>query len=756
MFGVESTPAAPTSSATRGRRWRSRGGHRDADRGRLGPHALDAPVGAGCPSCCSSASRSTTASITSSRTATSRFDTVGAVLAVALACRRGSTRCSTFASSTFRARATSTTSTAAESERQPSCPKVACSTFNIAEDYSGQTYLLAFHLASIHSLRDSSTAPGRGSSTSASGSGPAATSRRRIRPTVNAHQTLYVGVSFNAQGASTTSCATASHEALVAQDQPRLVRGVQPAVHDRGRVGVTRYAPAEPHSGWRVAPRSNWPSRSSSRCSRFYLLTSSREPAWGDAHGMWEVAERLVDARPASISRRAGPRTFRRAATGKYYGIAPIGPSLVHVPGVAIAARSHAIRARRTTARAAARDAPRVRGARRARVRGVLRLARAISGSGRAPRACRPRSSRSRRRRGSTRACRTRRSSSSRASSASFRAGLRMCEAPSAARRAVARRLGRVLAQREVRVRARDRRRRRVDRVDAAQRGASCSTVVLWAAVTGVPLLGLALFYNWARWGSITATGYEPYLDAFFGGSMFDGAWGMLASPNKSAFLYSPPLVLALLGLPAAIRAQPRFGVRARRDGRADVPRLLHVSLVERRLRVGPAVLRVGRAGRCSCRSRCSSTTATAWKRARRGGGRSPPASACSSSASSLYWDHFIRIAIDAKNQWLGQPNRAGSYIAEKGRGHCDSCFEDTYEILWTPAFQPIRGHWWLAQIARARRRRGEAQPIAPWRSYTTLDVQPRRRLSARRASTGGACCGWTRRAFTVGSASRS
>ena len=30
-----------------------------------------------------------------------------------------------------------------------------CSKFNIAEDYSGETYLLAFHLSSIHSLRDS-------------------------------------------------------------------------------------------------------------------------------------------------------------------------------------------------------------------------------------------------------------------------------------------------------------------------------------------------------------------------------------------------------------------------------------------------------------------------------------------------------------------------------------------------------------------------------------------------------------------------
>jgi len=34
------------------------------------------------------------------------------------------------------------------------CPTGGCSRWNIAEDYSGQTYLLAFHLSSIHELRD--------------------------------------------------------------------------------------------------------------------------------------------------------------------------------------------------------------------------------------------------------------------------------------------------------------------------------------------------------------------------------------------------------------------------------------------------------------------------------------------------------------------------------------------------------------------------------------------------------------------------
>src|SRR5690606_26685020 len=45
-----------------------------------------------------------------------------------------------------------------------------------------------------------------------------------------------------------------------------------------------------------------------------------------------------------------------------------------------------------------------------------------------------------------------------------------------------------------------------------------------WAAAIGVPLLVLALVYNYLRWGDITKSGYEPYLSWYFGGSVFDGA----------------------------------------------------------------------------------------------------------------------------------------------------------------------------------------------------------------------------------------
>ncbi len=57
----------------------------------------------------------------------------------------------------------------------------------------------------------------------------------------------------------------------------------------------------------------------------FYMLTTSREPAWGDAHPMWEVAERIVDGGHVDIKTR-WPEDIPLGRNHKIYGIAPIGP----------------------------------------------------------------------------------------------------------------------------------------------------------------------------------------------------------------------------------------------------------------------------------------------------------------------------------------------------------------------------------------------------------------------------------------------
>ena len=453
----------------------------------------------------------------------------------------------------------------------------------------------------------------------------------------------------------------------------------------------------------------------------FNMLSSSREPAWGDAHGMWEVADHLLSRQAIDISIR-WPEDIPPGRNGKYYGIAPIGPSLVHLPGVALGGLGHAI--------APSYD-PLVRPL-------VTHLAPSALGA----LAClvfflllRDLGIRDRTASLATAilACATTTWVYARYPYSEilqlagfvglFRQVLRTADQPTRGRALGLGVWAGVLFNAKyvfasaiiggVVVIAWTLRKRRAELL----------RVLAWAAASGAPFVVLALAYNWARWGSITRTGYEPYLDAYFGGSLFDGAWGMLLSPNKSAFLYSPPLVLAAVAFPAAIRAIPRLGLAVLamvvpvfaiyctyRSWSGDyawgprffvwatpvllVPIAWFLDAARTRLRKAIVIAAVT-LGIC-----------------------------VQLLGNALYWDHFIRIAIDVKNQWLGQPDRSGSYIAARGRGHCDSCFEDTYEVLWTPAFQPIRGHWWLVSSLARGADAAAAQRDAPWRTYTTLPVQ--------------------------------
>ncbi len=80
------------------------------------------------------------------------------------------------------------------------CPVGGCSRWNIAEDYSGQTYLAAFHLGGIGAVRDK-VGPLSRFVDVAAGFGT-----RNYRPlpdrdiTEAPHQDLFLGLAFNAQG----------------------------------------------------------------------------------------------------------------------------------------------------------------------------------------------------------------------------------------------------------------------------------------------------------------------------------------------------------------------------------------------------------------------------------------------------------------------------------------------------------------------------------------------------------------------------
>jgi len=454
------------------------------------------------------------------------------------------------------------------------------------------------------------------------------------------------------------------------------------------------------------------------------MLSSSREPAWGDARPMWETADRIAQHSAIDIRTR-WPDDMPPGRDGKTYGITPIGPNLMHVPGAGLTAMFHGITPRHDVLLKPlfTHLAPALLGALACvvffgllvdlgRTKRTASLCTAILAI-------------------ATTTWVYARMPYSEILQLTcflglFRATLRVCNAAGSTKRAALMWglwAGALLNSKYVFALAIagaaalivwTLRKRRDELLRAAA----------WAAATGGPLVVVALVWNYVRFGSITQTGYEPYLSWYFGGSIFDGAWGMLASPNKSAFLYSPPLVLALLGWPRAIRELPRLGL-------ALALIVLPTFVVYCTYRTwsgdyawGPRffvwtipVLLVGIAWFVDqLASRLKRAIVIAFVVA---------GFAVNVLGSALYWDHFIRISMDAKTQWLGRPNRSGAYIPERGRGHCDSCFEDTYQLLWTPAFQPIKGHWWLLKsLARGDAPNGNAAQVdAPWRRYTTLSV---------------------------------
>ena len=261
-------------------------------------------------------------------------------------------------------------------------------------------------------------------------------------------------------------------------------------------------------------------------------------------------------------------------------------------------------------------------------------------------------------------------------------------------------------------------------------------TVIAWAAAVATPFLAIALAYNAICWGSPFKTGYHPYFDDYWGENMLVGLWGMFLSPGKSAFLYSPPLILGIAAAPLLIRhhrlaclalaaaAGPVLLIYSRYKLNGDYawgPRF--VVFVVPGLSLSFAVL------------------IDAWQR----GGRKwmlrsvvvgffAAGVVVQLLGVSFYWDHFIRISMDARTAWLGKPNRSGAIIPVRADGRCDSCFEDVHQLQWLPPFQPILGHAWLMRSLVAGDDWREAEADAPWHRHTSLvlDISrsyPRTRL---------------------------
>jgi hypothetical protein len=248
----------------------------------------------------------------------------------------------------------------------------------------------------------------------------------------------------------------------------------------------------------------------------------------------------------------------------------------------------------------------------------------------------------------------------------------------------------------------------------------------IWLGVGCLPGAVLAGFYNWVRWGSVVRSGYDPFLGEFFGhGQLAVGLWGLFLSPGTSVFLYSPPLVLALFGLGEMLhKRRSSFCVALATPAPLIVlsasyafwmggwnwgPRYLVFALPAFLL---PAAFLLERLWAFGRRPLLVATCATAL-----GIG-----AVVQVAGNAFYWDHFIRIAQEARLNWLGTPNRGGSIPRNIG-GNCHACFEDMYAVNWLPPFQPIVGHLWLLRHVPFGHDWQRAERDAPWRRFTSMPV---------------------------------
>ena len=249
-----------------------------------------------------------------------------------------------------------------------------------------------------------------------------------------------------------------------------------------------------------------------------------------------------------------------------------------------------------------------------------------------------------------------------------------------------------------------------------------------WSALPGAAFLAVILWYNWARTGVSTNSGYPPVAglaESVFREDLFFGLWSYCFSFGKSIFLYSPPLVLSLFALPLVAKRHaaslwallltagpivclyskfvfwsgdwcwgPRYLLFVVPAMLLPAAFLIDQYLIGKRrfaLTVCGAVFLVG-----------------VWVQV---------------VGASQYWDNFIRYSKTVQSQWLGVPNRTGALTPDRG-GFCDPCFEDFYARNYTPALQPIDGQWWYLKHHLLSHPWAIAAKDLPVKRYTRMDLQ--------------------------------
>jgi hypothetical protein len=213
--------------------------------------------------------------------------------------------------------------------------------------------------------------------------------------------------------------------------------------------------------------------------------------------------------------------------------------------------------------------------------------------------------------------------------------------------------------------------------------------------------MALALWHNWLKTGSILDSGYQ-IKHGVFSGDLVAGIYGLLLSPGKSAFLYSPPLILALLGA--------RTAWQRHRDQTLLVAAVIAVSIVFN------AKFRHWHADYCWGPRHLTAVTPLAMLLAfpwlpeamRRGrialrrwalGGLIGAGVLVQLLGASIYWDHYIRVLIAVKDQ----TGSSGWYQEHLSHGH------------YIPAFSPLRGQVWM--LSHLVRNDPDLDKDAPWKT---------------------------------------
>lgn len=257
-------------------------------------------------------------------------------------------------------------------------------------------------------------------------------------------------------------------------------------------------------------------------------------------------------------------------------------------------------------------------------------------------------------------------------------------------------------------------------RTQAAARAGFIRVVLpLWGAGVLVVLLESQLrFGSWAFVPSMVAS--EPHRE-----HVFMGLWALAFSPGKSLLVYSPPLVLGLLGIRPLWRSAGRDTVLLVLTTLG--PFALYLAVLSHwtgdwawgprhYVFMTPVLLLPGAVYLDGVLAR-RRLLALAAVVALAGLGLGVQV-----LGNAFYWDHHIRIAKQVRAVWLGVPHRAGALAPVRG-AECDPCFEDIHPLIWLAPFNPIEGHAWLLRHVLAGHDATKAEVDGAWHRYTALRI---------------------------------